>query len=154
MKINLGAGGDPELGEEWVNVDHLELPGIQVVHNLVFFPYPFEDGVAEHIKAVDVVEHLPNYTPDWRPSIVAFVEECHRILQPGGTLFIQTPGWDADFLWIDPTHVRGFDPQSFDFFDESTHFGQTTGFYSPAKFSVSCTKLKNRNLQFLMRKVL
>jgi predicted SAM-dependent methyltransferase len=146
FKINLGSGTDPQPG--FINVDHLDLPEVDVVHNLMTFPYPFEDESAVEIKAVDVIEHLANYTADGRPSIIAFIEECHRILKPGGELFIQTPGWDADFLWIDPTHVRGFDIQSFDFFDDSKHFGQTTGFYSQAKFTVRAEKLENRNLRF------
>ena len=151
LKINLGAGEDQKLG--FINVDLVDLPGIDCVHNLMEFPYPFESDSANEIHAVDVVEHLANYTPDNRPSVIAFVEECHRILKTGGVLYIQTPGWKADFLWIDPTHVRGFDIQSFDFFDPSTHFGQTTGFYSKAKFSVRKEELPNHNLRFWMTKI-
>ncbi len=150
MKLNLGAGSVPEVG--WVNVDLLPLPGIDVVHNLGLYPWPFDDASATDVKALDVLEHLPNYTRDDRPGVIAFVEECHRILEPGGTLFIRTPGWDAAFLWIDPTHVRGFDPQSMDFFDPSTDFGRSTGFYSEAKFEVHVLQLSNRNLEFSMIK--
>lgn len=150
-KINLGAGEDQKEG--FINVDLVDLPGIDVVHNLMEFPYPFEDGSADEIHAVDVIEHLANYTPDSRPSAIAFVEECHRILKPGGVLYMQTPGWRAEFLWIDPTHVRPFDIQSFDFFDPTTHFGQTTGFYSKVKFSVKAEELPNHNLRFWMTKI-
>lgn len=150
LKINLGAGQDQFEG--YVNVDMVEMPGIDVVHNLMEFPYPFEDESAIEIKAVDVVEHLANYTADNRPSVIAFVEECYRILKPGGTLYIQTPGWKADFLWIDPTHVRGFDIQSFDFFDPDTAFGKSTGFYSKAKFKVRAEELSNHNLRFWLTK--
>lgn len=150
LKINLGAGEDQFEG--YVNVDFIDLPGIDVVHNLMDFPYPFEDGCATNVKAVDVLEHLDNYTADRRPSVIAFIEECHRILKPGGELFIQTPGYDAEFLWLDVTHVRGFHPQSMDFFDPDTHFGKTTGFYSNAKFKVTAEKLENCNLRFTMVK--
>jgi SAM-dependent methyltransferase len=149
-KINLGCGTD--IRPDWINMDRLDLPGVDVVHNLMRFPYPFDDDSAEEIRAVDVIEHLANYTEDDRPSVVAFIEECYRILKPGGELFIQTPGWDADFLWIDPTHVRGFDMQSMDFFDPDKHYGQTTGFYAKAKFSVRAEKLENNNLRFWMVK--
>lgn len=149
-KINLGAGADPTEG--YINVDLLDLPGIDVVHNLMDFPYPFGDESATHIRAVDVIEHLANYTDDRRPTIIAFIEECHRILKQGGELFIQTPGYDAEFLWQDPTHVRGFHPKSMDLFDPDTEFGKTTGFYSEAKFYVSFVQLSNKNLQFTMVK--
>jgi predicted SAM-dependent methyltransferase len=150
LKINLGAGQDQFEG--FVNTDRVRLPGIDVVHNLVEFPYPFPDACASEMRAVDVLEHLPNYVADGRPGVIAFIEECHRILKPGGELYIQTPGYDAEFLWLDPTHVRGFHPESMDFFDPDKHYGQTTGFYSEAKFSVKVEQLENKNLRFWMRK--
>lgn len=150
MKINLGAGEDQFEG--YVNVDHLDLPGIDVVHNLLHFPYPFEDGVADRIAAVDLLEHLPNFTKDDKPMVIAFIEECHRILKPGGELYIQTPGYRAEFLWQDPTHVRGFHIKTMDLFDPDTEFGKTTGFYSQAKFMVRAEELENHNLRFWMVK--
>lgn len=151
MRLNLGAGTD--IQGDYVNVDFLALPGIDVVHNLMLFPWPFKDGEADYIRAIDVLEHLDHYTEDYEPTVIKFIEECHRILQPGGKLFIQTPRYDADFLWIDPTHVRGFHEQSMDFFDPDKPFGQSTGFYSKAKFSVEAEVLENKNLRFRMVKL-
>lgn len=67
---------------------------------------------------------------------------------------MQTPGWKAEFLWIDPTHVRGFDVRSMDFFDDRTEFGKSTGFYSKCKFHVKAEELPNHNLRFWMTKVI
>lgn len=134
VKINLGAGSEPTPG--WVNVDWIKGEGIQVEHNLLLFPWPFADGVADEIKAIDVLEHMPNYTPDNQATALAFVEECWRILQPGGTLQIQVPHWQSPNLWIDPTHVRGFDPKSMDYFDPETDFGKWYGYYTRGKFRV------------------
>lgn len=150
IKINLGAGTD--IQPDYVNVDMVELDGINVVHNLIDFPWPFEDNSATHIRAIDVLEHLPPYIGK-KHGVIKFIEECHRILKPGGELYIQTPGWRADFLWVDPTHVRGFDVRSMDFFDPSTHYGTTTGFYSASKFSVKAQELPNHNLRFWMEKI-
>lgn len=152
LKISLGAGMEPELEDGWINVDIVKLDNIQVVHNLMHFPYPFPDSSAEYIKAKDLIEHLSSHLPDGRSTMLAFIEECYRILKPKGTLWIQTPKYDADFMWIDPTHVRGFDPRSFDIFDPDTDFGRSTGFYSPAKFKVTCEELENKNLQFTLEK--
>jgi hypothetical protein len=69
-----------------------------------------------------------------------------------GKLWIQTPRYDADFLYIDPTHVRGYHENSMDFFDDNTDFGRATGFYSDAKFDVTCTVSENKNLVFEMVK--
>lgn len=149
-KINLGAGTD--ILADYINVDMVELEGIDVVHNLIKFPWPFEDNSASNIRAIDVLEHLPPYIGD-EHGVIKFINECWRILEPGGELYIQTPGWRATFLWIDPTHVRGFDIQSMDFFDPTKHFGKTTGFYSPHKFSVRAEELANHNLRFWMTKI-
>lgn len=163
LRINLGAGTDQTPG--YMNVDLLDLPGIDVVHNLMDFPYPFEDESATHIKAVDVIEHLDNYAyincgldVDLskpliaKPTIIAFVEECHRILKSGGELFIQAPGYRAEFAWQDPTHVRPFHPRTFDLFDPESEYGKTNGYYSKAHFKVRSEELPNGNLRFWMVK--
>lgn len=134
MKINLGAGSEPTEG--WVNVDWIKGEGIDVEQNLLMFPWPFDDGCANEIKAIDVLEHMPNYTPDSKATVIAFVEECHRILEPGGSLTIQVPHWNSPNMWIDPTHVRGFDVKSLDYFDPDTDFGKWYGYYTRGKFKV------------------
>lgn len=149
--INLGAGTDVD--NDYFNVDLVDLPGIDKVHNLGNYPWPFEDNEADGIRAIDVLEHLPNYTKDDKPGVIAFIEECHRILKPGGELYIQTPRYDAEFLWIDVSHIRGFHERSFDFFDPKTHYGTTTGFYSKCKFDVRSEVLQNKNLRFYLRKI-
>lgn len=153
-KLSLGAGSEIETGEEWINLDMLDLPGIEVVWNLVMLPLPWDDNTFEYIKAKDVIEHLPSHTPDrYEPMIVAFIEDMYRILKPGGVLFIQTPSWKADFLYTDPTHVRGFTKETMDFFDPTTDFGKSGGFISKAKFKVTAKELENKNLQFTMTKI-
>lgn len=152
-KLNLGAGELIEHGPEWCNLDLLALTGINVVHNLIFLPYPFDDGQFEYIECLDVIEHLPNYTPDWKPMLVAFIEEMYRIMKPRATLYIQTPGHRADFAFQDITHVRPFHPNSFDLFDPDTEYGKTNGYYSKAKFKVRHEELDNGNLRFWMTRL-
>lgn len=156
MRINLGAGSEPTDG--WVNVDWIKQPGIQVVHNLLIFPWPFANGLAEEMKAIDVLEHMPNYTPNNEATAIKFIEECHRILKVGGTLTIQVPHWDSPNMWIDPTHVRGFDERSFDYFDPDKDLGKWYGYYSKCKFAVksSVSHMESgapSNVTFIMQKL-
>lgn len=149
-KINLGSGNDPLDG--FLNVDMLERDDVDVVHNLMDFPYPFADNCAIEIKAIDVIEHLDHYTDDRKPTIIEFVKECHRILKTDGELYIQAPGWESEIFQIDPTHVRGFHRKSFDFFDPDTWYGQIRDFYDTPKFRVLVKELDNKNLQFTLVK--
>lgn len=140
MKLNLGCGREPSPG--WIRVDILALPDIDVVHDLSEFPWPFKDESAEEIKAIDLLEHIsPSKT-------IAFVQECHRILKPGGKLFIQSPHWKSPNCWIDPSHYRGFDEQSLDYFDPDTPFGKNYPYYSDKKFKVTTNLTDNMNVEF------
>lgn len=150
VKINLGSGNAPLDGH--VNVDMLKRDDVDVVHNLMDFPYPFKDNSASEIKALDVIEHLDHYTDDKRPTIIAFIEECYRILELGGELYIQAPSWDSELFKIDVTHVRGFHPNSFDFLDPETWYGTIRDFYTEAKFRVRVEELENKNLRYWMVK--
>jgi SAM-dependent methyltransferase len=148
--INLGAGSEARLHPNYVNVDSLPAEGIDTVHNLMEFPWPFDDGSADEIRAIDLIEHLPVHTRDYEPTLVKFVEEAHRILRPGGVLFMQTPHWQSPNLFIDPTHVRGFDERSFDYFDETTDLGRDYGYYLQVRFRVSAVRTPNDNVEFRM----
>lgn len=151
MKLYLGAGMDRKEG--FTHVDILDLPGIDVVCNLANFPWPFADESADEVLAIDIIEHMPTHTRDNENTYIKFIEEAHRILVPGGTLYIQTPGSKAKFMWTDLSHVRPFEIDSFDLFDPDTAFGRTTGFYSKATFTVKAEELGNHNLRFWMVKL-
>lgn len=144
IKINLGCGKEPTEG--YVNLDWIDGPGVDVVHNLFKYPWPFKDNSATNIKAIDVLEHMP---PD---TSIKFIEECHRILQPGGELFMTMPHYESKNLWIDPTHFRGYDEKSFDYFDPDTDFGTWYGYYSQCKFKVSTIRTANDNVEFTLIK--
>lgn len=72
---------------------------IDVVHDLNN-AWPFDDNLFIHVSAIHVVEHLND--------LVHFMDEAHRVLSPGGSLYIETPlaGGDVDLEYADPTHKR------------------------------------------------
>lgn len=94
-RINLGCG--PDQPDDWCNVDIDASQSPDVVQDLTQTPWPFADSCAEEIQAHHVLEHLDH------DDTVAALEECARILAPGGRLHIRVPvGLDAD---ADPDHV-------------------------------------------------
>lgn len=107
----LGAGPHHQrrpLTHEETLVDCRSFDGTtDVVHDLSIYPWPFEDNSYDEITAVHLVEHLVD--------LVGFMNECWRILKPGGALYVVTPeaGKNYDLTHADPTHVRCLRAHSF-----------------------------------------
>ena len=126
QKLHLGCGAIILPG--YVNVDSAKLTGVDVVHDLGDFPWPFEDQSFEEVILVNILEHLP--------SVVRAMEELHRITKPDGRIMIRVPyfnSWDAS---ADPTHVHVFNESTFDFFDPGTKLGEERSYYSKARFRI------------------
>lgn len=112
----------------YTNVDRTLLDGVDVVHDLMQFPWPFADEQFEQVIIIDVLEHLPN--------VIQTLEEIHRITVKSGRVTIRVPyynSWDASF---DPTHEHCFNENSFEFFDPSTFTGEQRAYYTKAKFQI------------------
>ena len=56
-----------------------------VVHADVLAGLPYPDGSAERIYHAHVIEHLS------RPQALRFLQECARLLAPGGVMRVTTP---------------------------------------------------------------
>jgi len=126
MKLQIGAGGKVLSG--WVNLDLAALPGIDVVHNLNVYPWPFEDGQFEHIMAIDVLEHLDD--------LIKAMEEIYRILKKDGTIEIRVPFWNSYSFNTDPTHKIRFSEDTFQFFIKDSPYCNDRHYYTKARFSV------------------
>jgi SAM-dependent methyltransferase len=107
-RLNLGCGGDILSG--WVNLDIAKGKGVDVVHDLAKFPYPFPDNHFDEIRAYSILEHLPI------ALLIPAVEELQRILKPGGKLDIIVPHYTSPIAWSNPQHVRGFAYDTFHYF--------------------------------------
>jgi predicted SAM-dependent methyltransferase len=47
-KLNLGCGKDIRKG--WTNLDCVNLPGVDIVHNINYLPLPFNDNEFDEIQ--------------------------------------------------------------------------------------------------------
>lgn len=102
--LNLGCGGERQQGDEWINLDdlHAQLPegtperkNLDTETNYVNFvvgsgPLPFDDAMFYGIIASHFFEHF-----DAQEGL-KIMQDCHRILQPGGVLLVSVP--DASYF--------------------------------------------------------
>lgn len=102
VKVILGPGSAHVKQAGELLVDVLDFEGVDIIHDLNITPWPIHDGLALHINASHIVEHLK--------SLPAFMDECWRLCHPGGTLYIETPDANGpmELVWADPTHVRPY----------------------------------------------
>jgi SAM-dependent methyltransferase len=103
--LNLGCGSDVRAG--FVNLDSLQLPGVDVVASLEGGRLPFGDDTFSLVLCRDVLEHV---------EVVAALREVYRILRPGGHVVVSAVHFTSRNLYVDPTHVRGYSARTFDFF--------------------------------------
>jgi predicted SAM-dependent methyltransferase len=125
MKLDIGCGQSKRAG--FVGLDILPLPGVDVVHDLNAFPYPFEDSTFEEIWADQVLEHVQNP--------LRTVEEIWRIATPDSVVRIGVPYFRSHYAVIDPTHRNFFGVQWFDYFDPSKELCARYA-YSASRFQI------------------
>lgn len=95
LRLDLGCGAKPQPG--FMGVDIAPLESVWV-HDLRKTPWPWPDGSVAEVRCAHFFEHLEG---DER---LAFMDECYRILVPGGPLTIVCPHWESVRAHMDPTH--------------------------------------------------
>ncbi len=126
--LNLGAGN--RIIEGAVNHDLVKhRPEIDIAHDLNELPWPWADDAFDLIVSTSVFEHL-------NIDMLEILNECWRILVPGGAIHIKVPHWKADQAYEDPTHRWQFALGSFDVFDPDTRRGREYAFYSDRKWRI------------------
>ncbi len=125
MKLDIGCGGSKKEG--YLGVDQLFLPGVDIIHDLNKFPYPFSDGLVDEIWMDQVLEHLD--------QPVKVIEELYRICRDGALITIGVPYFRSFYSVIDPTHKNFFSTYWFNYFDPAHSFSKRYQ-YSKSKFKV------------------
>ncbi|MDD5331695.1 MAG: methyltransferase domain-containing protein [Candidatus Nanoarchaeia archaeon] len=118
QKLNLGCGSDIRKG--WINLDSINLQGVDVVHDIEKLPLPFKNEEFDEILCLDILEHV---------EYVSVLEDLHRILKKGGKIKIQVPHFTSRNNYIDPTHKKRFSIKTFEFFVEDSKHGRDYYFH-------------------------
>ncbi|MDD5059296.1 MAG: methyltransferase domain-containing protein [Sideroxydans sp.] len=126
--LNLGCGNRPIDGA--VNHDIVaHRPEVTVVHDLNVLPWPWPDNSFDTIVALAVFEHLEH-------NLFVNMDECWRILRPGGLISLKLPHWNSDISYRDPSHRWFFSIHGLDMFDPDTKYGRDYEFYPMKKWKI------------------
>jgi len=142
--LELGCGKYPR--KDAMNIDIVDLPGVDKVHDLNVFPWPMNDELFDEVVAQDIIEHVDD--------TFKAMNEIWRVLKPNGLALIHTTYWKTKGSFTDPQHKHFYTLESFDYFDPTTFLGQEYGFYGVKPFQIvhKCIT-PNGYLYIIMRKV-
>lgn len=130
--LELGCGYDTPDGA-W-GVDIADTEAADQCFDLDEEEWPLPSNYFRHIRAMDVLEHLENP--------VNFLEEIHRVAEPGATVEIKTPHFTSADVGGDLTHKRGLSVTALDDFTENAQWG----FLSDARFEIAEREIRFRPL--------
>ena len=120
--LDMGCGRNKRPGA--IGMDRVKLPEVDLVHNLNQIPYPIKDNFFDEVYATHVIEHMD--------SVLAVMEEIHRICRPHARVTLITPHYTDSISWQDPTHQWHLNSYSFSYFEPSYH----TNHYTQARFKI------------------
>lgn len=105
-KLNLGCGDD--IKKDFVNMDFVKQQGIDVVHDINKFPWPFKNNTFDKVYASHVLEHIED--------LPKTMKEIHRICKDKAKIIIRGPHFSCGVSYRDPTHKRMFSYFTFEYF--------------------------------------
>ena len=120
-RLHIGCGKDIKTG--WVNLDLIELEGVDVVvdlDNCANVPLPFDTDKFSEFLASHIIEHIKNPLP--------MMQELHRIAKPDAVAVFKCPYGSSDSAFEDPTHVRQYFLNSFLYFSQPTYWRADYGY--------------------------
>jgi predicted SAM-dependent methyltransferase len=108
VRVSLACG--QRKPEGFLGIDISEMEGVDIVHDLNVYPWPFEDDSVDEFECSHFIEHVAD--------LMAFMDEVHRTLKPGGKMSVVAPYYSSIRAWQDPTHVRAISEASFLYYNK------------------------------------
>jgi hypothetical protein len=129
INLNLGSGESNRPG--FYSVDHLHLPGVDIIADLNSPLNLIPDNSINKIYTRHVLEHIFKFSE--------LVDELHRITKSDGEIEIIVPHFSNVYGFSDPTHLRFFGLFSMYYFvasKDQPNIRKVPDFYSEKKFKV------------------
>lgn len=123
--VDLGCGDYKKQG--FVGLDIMPTTSTDIVCDFETESLPFEDNSVDEFNATHTLEHIKN--------LLWLMDEVYRCLKVGGVFTVEVPLFPDTGAIKDPTHVRFFVPESFDYFDRNWDYEKRPD-YGNRKFDV------------------
>ncbi len=108
-RLNIGCGRDYREG--WVNIDISTNTKTDMTADIGYGLPDVKDCEASEIYISGVLEQVgPNH------QFIMAMNECHRVLKPGGIMTVVVPNAKYSIAHRDPMDVRKFTKETFDYF--------------------------------------
>lgn len=124
IKLDIACGQNKQEG--FIGMDIAKCKGVDIVQNVLHYPWPIESGSVEEAFCSHFIEHIPfaywnkgnkySLVPESNQSVEAFCkffEEVYRVLKSGGSIKLIAPYYSSMRAWQDPTHRRAICDASF-----------------------------------------
>jgi predicted SAM-dependent methyltransferase len=108
LKVILGCGETKRDG--WIGLDKGDY-GQEIIRDLRK-GLPFCENSCSELFADQVLEHI-----QLNEDFIFVMNECLRVLKPGGQFEILVPFWGSEVAFKDPTHCRYFTKQTFTYLE-------------------------------------
>lgn len=118
VKIDIACGQAKREG--FKGVDIVDVEGVDIVHDLTQYPWPFEDNSVDEVYCSHYIEHIPHDVKngDNRDGLIQFMNELYRILKPGSKATIIAPYYSSMRAFGDPTHCRFISDMTFYYYNK------------------------------------
>lgn len=139
IQLDIACGANKQQG--FVGIDIQDLPGVDIVHDLMQFPWPIPDKSVVRAMSSHFVEHIPKVQiylgadglmHTWFP-LISFMNEIWRIMKPNGDLAIAAPHGHSSGFLQDPTHASALNEATWVYFTPAHPFYQ---FYQPKPWKI------------------
>lgn len=127
--LNLYFGCGKHKVKGFIGVDKIKTAGVDIVHDMNVYPYPFADSTVDEVLLINILEHFPD--------IIKVIEEIWRICKNGALIRVVVPYYNSPGACQDPTHKSFFTENTFDYFTEpGTTPLSEFNYYSSARFKI------------------
>jgi SAM-dependent methyltransferase len=146
IQLDIGCGANKQPGG-YVGMDMRPLDGVDIVHNVLTYPWPLPDESVVRAVCSHLVEHIPPSPPDprlaafvqlmidkgaitedeagdslgdWQdgsPRFIRFMDEVWRVVKPGGQFAIMLPHGYSPGQLQDPSHCNPSNESTWAYFD-------------------------------------